>query len=198
VQDEAAGASVFARTAAVLEAGATYRRVDLELGAGLSRHELDVALHGQGARLHSGGVLAAAQRRHLDTRLAITHAARDTACDVVWRGAAAGRSRVAFHGGITIEAGADGSAAALSSKNLLLSEHAEIDTQPVLEIHADEVKAAHGATIGQLDADELLYLRMRGLDPASAKGLLVDGFVREVVAKLPHPRARALAEGTAR
>jgi Fe-S cluster assembly protein SufD len=184
VQDEDAGAQLFAHTDATLAADAHYRRVDLELGAGLSRHELDVALRGPRARLHSGGVLAATQRRHLDTRLSIVHAARDTACDLLWRGAAAGRARAAFHGGIRIDAGADGAAAALSSKNLLLSDQAEIDAQPVLEIHADEVTASHGATVGRLDPAHLFYLRSRGIGEAQARSILTAAFGRQALAPL--------------
>jgi Fe-S cluster assembly protein SufD len=184
LQDEDAGAHLFASTRARVEAGASYRRVDLELGAGLSRNEGSSDLPGPGARQHSRGVLAAAQRRHLDTRLSITHAARDTSCDLVWRGAAAGRSRAAFHGGILIEKGADGAAAALSSKNLLLSDQAEIDAQPVLEIHADEVTASHGATVGRLDPAQLFDLRSRGIAEPQARSSLTAAFGRQALAPL--------------
>jgi len=106
------GATLFARTDAVLASDTVYRRVDLELGAGLSRHELNVDLQGEGAALHAGGVLLADGRRHLDTRLGIRHQARDTRCDLPWRGLADERGRAVFHGGIQIRAGADGSEAA--------------------------------------------------------------------------------------
>ena len=95
-----------------------------------------------------------------------------------------GRGRAVFHGGITIRAGADGSDAKLSNKNLLLSEGAEIDAQPVLEIHADEVKAAHGATVGRLDETALFYLRSRGLPAAEARRLLTAAFCRETLSVL--------------
>lgn len=182
VQDEAIGATLVTRTDAVLATDADYRRIDLELGAGLSRHELNVALHGQSARLHANGVLLATGKRHLDTRLGIDHVGRDTVCELVWRGMGAGRSKTAFHGGILIREGADGTAAMLSNKNLLLSEGAEIDTQPVLEIHADEVQAAHGATVGQLDATALFYLRSRGVPAEQARALLTAAFCRETLA----------------
>ncbi len=181
VQAEAVGASVIARTEAVLASNACYRRLDLELGAGLSRHELNVSLQGDGAQLIAGGVLLADGRRHLDTRLGIEHVAANTRCELPWRGLAAGRGRAVFHGGILIRAGADGSDAQLSSRNLLLSEQAEIDSQPVLEIHADEVKAAHGATVGSLDDNALFYLRSRGLPEAQARTLLTGAFCREVL-----------------
>lgn len=184
VQDEDTGGTLIARTDAVLAAHADYRRVDLELGAGLSRHELNVSLQGEQARVTASGALLAGGRRHVDTRLAVEHVARDTVCDLLWRGLAAERGRVAFHGGITIRAGADGSDAKLSSKNLLLSDSAEIDTQPVLEIHADEVKAAHGATVGRLDPTSLFYLRSRGIPEAQARAFLTLAFCRQALATL--------------
>jgi Fe-S cluster assembly protein SufD len=190
IQDESPRATLFARTDAVLAAGARYRRVDLELGAGLSRHELNVRLEGAGAQLRANGVLLAGGRRHLDTRLGVEHIAGDTRSDLLWRGLAAGRGRAVFHGGIVIRPGADGSEAALSSKNLLLGEQAEIDAQPVLEIHADEVKAAHGAAVGQLDPTALFYLRSRGLPEADARRLLTTAFCREVVASVDEPAIR--------
>ena len=167
------------RTDAVLARAAEYRRVDLELGAGLSRHEFNVRLEGDGARLQANGVQIGDGRRHLDTRLGIEHIARDTACDLVWRGMADARSKVVFHGGIHIRPGADGTDASLSSKNLLLSADAEIDTQPVLVIDADEVKAAHGATVGQLDHTALFYLRSRGIPEAQARRMLTVAFCHE-------------------
>ena len=187
LQDAADGATLVARTDARLGKDARYRRVDLELGAALSRHELNVTLAGEGARFESSGALLAGGRRHLDTRLGVLHDARDTSCDLLWRGLAAERGKLSFHGGITIAAGADGSDASLSNKNLLLSPNAEIDTQPVLEIHADEVKAAHGATVGRLDPGALFYLRARGIPLAQARVLLTLGFCREALAAIGEP-----------
>jgi len=173
------GQTSFLRTEGQLQAQAEYIRVDLELGGALVRHELDFKLTGDGASLTANGVLPAHARRHIETRLGIEHHARDTRCNLNWRGIASERGRVVFHGGITIHPGADGAEAALSSKNLLLSENAEIDTQPVLVIHADEVQAAHGATVGQLDAGALFYLRSRGIPLPQARQLLTAAFVRE-------------------
>ena len=194
VQDAAVRASLFARTDAVLARSAEYLRTDLELGAALSRNELNVRLEGDGARLHADGALLADGRRHVDTRLGIDHIARDTACSLTWRGLAGQRGRAVFHGGITIHPGADGTEAALSNKNLLLSADAEIDTQPVLQIYADEVKAAHGAAVGQLDPDALFYLRARGIPEARARTLLTAAFCREVLAGIADAPTRVLAE----
>lgn len=191
VQDDSDRATALLRTDAVLGQDAEYRRVDLELGAALSRHELNVRLEGDNARLVANGVLLASGKRHVDTRLGIEHIARDTSCELTWRGLGTGRGRVVFHGGILIREGADGSDAMLSNKNLLLSEDAEIDTQPVLEIHADEVKAAHGATVGRLDANALFYLRSRGLPEDLAQQLLTAAFCREPLAFLAEPETVA-------
>jgi len=182
VQADGARATSLLRTDAVLARDAQYRRIDLELGAALSRHELNVRLEGDNARLIANGVLLGTGRRHIDTRLGIEHIARDTGAELLWRGVAANRSRVVFHGGIHIREGADGTDANLSNKNLLLSADAEIDTQPTLVIDADEVKAAHGATVGQLDANALFYLRSRGVPAEQARAMLSAAFCHEPLA----------------
>lgn len=189
-----ARAVMLLRTDAVLAREAEYRRLDLELGAALSRHELNVRLEGEGAQLHANGALLADGKRHVETRLGIDHIARDTASTLYWRGLGAGRGRAVFHGGIEIREGADGSDANLSNKNLLLGDQAEIDTQPVLVIHADEVKAAHGATVGQLDPTALFYLRSRGLPQAEARRMLTAAFCRETLAVLDDSALAALLQ----
>jgi Fe-S cluster assembly protein SufD len=167
--------------ASVAERGA-YRSTQAIFGGRLQRLELRVALTGDAARFESRGLFALRARQHADTQLDVRHAARDTSCDVVWRGVADQRARGILRGAITVAAGADGADARLQTKNLLLSPHAEIDAQPVLEIHADEVKAAHGATVGQLDEVALFYLRSRGLPAVQARTLLIAGFCREALA----------------
>jgi len=190
VQDEAEGATGFLQTRLTVGAHAHATRVDIECGSALSRHLLDITLAGDGARVDAHGVLLGTGRRHLDTRLGVVHQAANTACDLHWRALAADRARVAFHGGITIQPGADGSDAALSSRNLLLSDNAEIDAQPVLEIHADEVKAAHGATVGQLDPRALFYLRSRGLPEPEARRMLTRAFCRDIPGKITDAAVR--------
>ncbi|MCC8363935.1 Fe-S cluster assembly protein SufD [Lysobacter sp. A6] len=181
VQDDAMGATAFARTDASVAEDARYQRLDLELGGALSRHEFGCRLLGKNAGVQADGVLLGTGRRHLDTRLNIDHVAGDTRCDLTWRGLATDRSRAVLHGGILIRAGADGSNAALSSRNLLLSDQAEIDAQPVLEIHADEVQAAHGAAVGGLDPTALFYMRSRGLPEGEAHRMLTAAFCRDVL-----------------
>ncbi len=176
LQDSAVGAALFRRSDFHLHEDAQLELHALELGGALARHELRIALDGDRSRAQTRGAFALRGRQHVDTELLIEHHGRDTASDSLWRGVADGRARGVFHGAITVHPGADGADAQLSNKNLLLSEGAEIDTRPALEIHADEVKAAHGATIGQLDEHALFYLRSRGLPAETARILLVRAF----------------------
>ena len=176
LQDAGPDSTLVRRDAFRLDRAAGVTAHALELGARLARHDFRVALAGPEARLVSRGTFALTGRQHADTRLDVRHLARDTASDIAWRGAADQRARGVFHGAITIEAGADGADAQLSNRNLLLSAQAEIDTQPVLVIHADEVTAAHGATVGQLDEQALFYLRTRGIPREAARRLLVSAF----------------------
>lgn len=184
IQDAADGATLVRRCALRVGADAQVEQHAVETGAQLARHDFAVELAGRGARFLSRGVFALRGRQHGETRLDVVHAARDTVCDVAWRGVADQRSRGVFRGAITVAAGADGADAQLNSKNLLLSAQAEIDTQPVLEIHADEVKAAHGATVGQLDETALFYLRSRGLPLDPARRVLVAAFCGAVLGGL--------------
>ncbi|MEO8808650.1 MAG: Fe-S cluster assembly protein SufD [Rhodanobacter sp.] len=162
----------------------------LELGGALARHDLSAELIGDGAQLHTRGVFMPHGRQHIDTQLAIRHQALNTLSESNWRGVANDRARGVFRGAIVVAPGADGSDASLSNKNLLLSSGAEIDTKPELEIYADEVNAAHGATVGQLDEQALFYLRSRGIPLAEARALLTAAFCRAVLADLPNEALR--------
>jgi Fe-S cluster assembly protein SufD len=162
----------------------------LELGGALARHDLRAELVGDGAAFNTRGAFLPDGRQHMDTQLAIEHQARNTVSSSTWRGVAGGRGRGVFRGAIVVDSGADGTDAALNNKNLLLSPQAEIDTKPELEIYADEVKAAHGATVGQLDERALFYLRSRGIPGAQARTLLTAAFARAPFESLPHEALR--------
>jgi Fe-S cluster assembly protein SufD len=171
--------------------GATVEAFELTPGQSLNRHQVDVELIGDGARFVSGGVQALNGRAHADVQLSVQHRARDTSCDLIWRGIADQRARLGFTGNLHVDAGADGADAKLSSKNLLLSANAEINTRPVLVIHADEVKAAHGATVGRLDERALFYLRSRGIPMARARVMLTHAFAIEALQALSDETLRA-------
>ncbi|GAA0713484.1 Fe-S cluster assembly protein SufD [Dokdonella soli] len=181
IQDAAEAATLIRRNTFRLDRNAALSAHTIETGAQTMRHDFRVDLAGRGARFDSRGVFALRGRQHADTHLVVDHNARDTTCDIVWRGVADQRARGVFHGAITVAEGADGADAQLSNKNLLLSPLAEIDTQPVLEIYADEVKAAHGATVGQLDERALFYMRSRGVPLDAARRILVSAFCGAVI-----------------
>jgi Fe-S cluster assembly protein SufD len=190
LQNAAAGTYLIRRSGLRLQARARATLHVLELGGALVRHDLRAELVGDGAQLHTRGVFMPHGRQHIDTQLAIRHQALNTASTSTWRGVANDRARGVFRGAIVVAPGADGSDANLSNKNLLLSPSAEIDTKPELEIYADEVKAAHGATVGQLDERSLFYLRSRGIPLAEARALLTAAFCRAVLADLPNEALR--------
>lgn len=190
VQDASSATTLVRRGHVRLDARAEVTVHAVELGGALVRHELTADVLGDGARFDTRGVFALSGRQHVDTQLEVHHKARDTASDALWRGIADGRSRGVFRGAIVVAEGADGTDASLSNKNLLLSGQAEIDTKPELEIYADEVKAAHGATIGQLDERSLFYLRSRGIPLVQARSLLTLAFCRAALESLPNEALR--------
>ncbi|MCC6561255.1 MAG: Fe-S cluster assembly protein SufD [Xanthomonadales bacterium] len=193
VADEGAGVSSVLGTRATLAEKSQLYLAEVAAGASLYRHEVDVTLAGEHAQLCVRGCAMVGQRRHADLHIDVRHRARNTRSDMVWRGLADQRGHAIFAGQLIVEAGADGADAALSNKNLLLSAHAEIDTRPVLEIHADEVKAAHGATVGRLDERSLFYLRSRGIAEPEARRILQLAFAREPLLQLSDATVRETA-----
>lgn len=195
VADEGERASVVVGTRAVLGAAARFELGEIAAGAALYRHDLDATLAGEHAELVVRGCSMVTKRRHADINIDARHRAKNTRADIVWRGLADQRGHGIFAGQLIVEEGADGADAALSNKNLLLSPHAEIDTRPVLEIYADEVKAAHGATVGRLDERSLFYLRSRGIADADARRILQLAFAREPLLQLADATLRDIALG---
>jgi len=190
VLQQAGGGHLVRRSHYRLDARAQAHLHVLELGGALARHDLWAELVGDAAAFHTHGAFLPDGRQHMDTQLAIDHRARGTVSSSTWRGVASGRGRGVFRGAILVAAGADGADASLGNKNLLLSPQAEIDTKPELEIYADEVKAAHGATVGQLDERALFYLRSRGIPAAQARTLLTTAFARAPFESLPNEALR--------
>ena len=130
--------------------------------------------------------------------LRVRHESRDARSEQAVRNIATAEAKASFDGLVWVAKGADGTSAEQENKNLILSPKARIDTRPQLDIHADDVKAGHGATVGQLSADELFYLRARGIDRAVAEGMLIQGFAGEILTRFVDEGARALAERAVR
>ena len=161
---------------------------------GFLRQDVNVVLGGQGARLASVGAALVRDGGRLDQQLVVEHASRGTVSRIKQHNLAAGRSRCTFNGRIHIHVGAAGADADLSNRNLALDPSAEVNTKPELEIYNDDVRCAHGATVGQLDAEALFYLLSRGLETWQAQRLLSLGFLRDGLAgPFAEPAADAFA-----
>jgi Fe-S cluster assembly protein SufD len=141
-----------------------------------------------GADLVMRGVFIARTKTHVDHQICIEHVAPQCTSDQIFKGIAGESGKAVFNGRIHIHPGAKGSDAKLSNKNLLLSNGAEIDSKPELEIYNDDVKCAHGTTVGQMDSQQQFYLQSRGIDAQAAKRMLGVGFINELLLALPNER----------
>ena len=161
------------------------------LGGALVRNDLGVQLAGVGAECRMRGLFVADGDQLIDNHTCIDHAVPHGTSHETYKGVLGGRARGVFRGRVHVRPHAQKTHASQSSLNLLLSEGAEINTKPQLEIHADDVKCSHGSTIGQLDEDALFYLRTRGIEEQAARDLLAKGFVSEISAAIPIEPLRA-------
>jgi Fe-S cluster assembly protein SufD len=159
----------------------------IDLGGRLIRNDVDVKLAERGARTELFGLFLAGAGQHIDDHILVDHAAPETRSDESFRGIIGRRGRGVFNGKVIVRPNAQRIDARQSSDNLLLAEQAEIDTKPEFEIYADDVKCSHGSTVGELDADQLFYLRTRGIDDAEARELLTTAFAATVVERVRDP-----------
>ena len=191
VQDEGARAFHVASTRAEVSRGGAYELMTVTLGAKLSRHDIEVALTSPGAECRVDGLYLVGDGQHADTHSLIDHREPSCTSRQVYKGILDGRSRAVFNGRVYVREGARQTDAEQSNKNLLLSPDARVDTKPQLEIYNDDVKCAHGTTVGQLEEEELFYLLSRGLHPDLARNLLTYGFAEEIVEKIKFDSIRA-------
>ncbi len=166
----------------------------ITLGGGLVRNDLRVALNGSGAHCGLLGAYSVSGKQHVDNHTTIVHQAGNCTSNELYKGVLDQRARAVFHGRIKVAQDAQKTDAQQANHTLLLSGNAEIDTKPQLEIYADDVKCSHGATIGQLNADSLFYLRARGIDQAGARSILTYAFVNEVLNQIDIMPLRAVLE----
>lgn len=167
------------------------RAHSFNLGGTYGRVVYDVHLAGEEARTDLSGLYFGQGRQTLDQQITVTHAAPNCTSRQRFRGVLDDQSTGVFNGGIDVRPGADGTDAQQSNDNLLLSDRAEANTQPRLEILADDVTCKHGATVGQLDDNALYYLRTRGIDESEARRLLIHGFADEAVEAVDNDVLRA-------
>lgn len=154
------------------------------LGSRVARHEVRVNLEAEGAEVSVDGLYMPRGDQHHDNPILIEHSAPHCTSRQLYKGVMDGHGHGVFNGRVVVRPGAAGTDAAQTNKNLLLSDHAEADTRPRLEILTDDVKCTHGTAVGRLDEDALFYLRSRGVPHQAARGLLIYAFVNEMVERL--------------
>ena len=175
-----------------LATGAHYDGFTLVLGAGLSREETTVRLAGQEAALAFHGGYLLAERQEATIVANIVHEAPHCSTNEVFKGVLDDRAHGVFQGCITVAKAAQKTDARQLNKTVLLGDRAVMDTKPELEIFADDVKCAHGASIGDLDETALFYLRSRGLSTDVARRMLIEAFVVDAIDLIPFAPAQAL------
>ena len=189
-----AGATHLDSLAIRQDRGSRCKQFTIALGGGVVRTSLEARLDEPGASLDSYSLLVGHADRHVDCVNIVTHGAPETRSNQTARAIAGDTSRVIFNSKVIVNAGAVHAQSQQSCRGLLLSPTAEIDTRPQLEIHADEVKCAHGATTGRLDPDMLFYMLSRGLDRSTAQSLLVYAFLADVLTGMSVASERAAIE----
>ena len=176
-----------------LEPGATFRQTVLATGARRQRFETRVRHHGGGARVQLDGLYVLRDQRHSDQTTVVEHLTTDGEAAQLTKGMVQDQARGVFQGRIVVAPGADRTDARMGHHALILSDRAEVDAKPELEIYADDVACAHGNTVGALDEDALFYIRSRGLPEPEARALLVEAFLGEVLDRIEHVQAHELA-----
>ena len=191
--EDAAEAVSVSQAEVRLALGAEFGQTVITSGA--RRQRLDTVVHHPGghAKLRLDGVYVLADKAHADQTTIVTHGGVDGTTDQLTKGVVRDQARGVFQGRIVVAEGADRTDARMGHHALILSDRAEVDAKPELEIYADDVACAHGNTVGALDEDALFYARQRGIPEAEAKALLTEAFVGEVVDRIWNAQARDVA-----
>ncbi|HYJ47313.1 MAG TPA: Fe-S cluster assembly protein SufD, partial [Pyrinomonadaceae bacterium] len=184
VQRENLRAFHIATTSVELGRDSSFNSTTITLGAQLSRHDINVGLDGEGSECWVDGLYLVGDGQHTDTHSLIDHRRPHCTSRQLYKGILDGKSRAVFNGKVFVKRDAQQTDAQQTNRNLLLSREARVDTKPQLEIFADDVKCAHGATVGQLEEEELFYLASRGMHMDLARNLLTYGFAEEVIDKI--------------
>lgn len=177
------------------ERGANVTSRTIALGGAIARNETHVVLNGEGASILLDGLFAGTGSQHLDNRTVIDHVQPHCESVELYKGVLDQNARGVFDGLIIVRPGAVKTVSRQTNRNLLLSETAIVDSKPNLEIHNNDVKCNHGSTIGQIDEEQLFYLRSRGLDEAEARSLLIFAFASEIVDRMKIEPVREQVRG---
>jgi Fe-S cluster assembly protein SufD len=190
-----ASATNFATAEYHVGAGSKLRTVTIHVGSALSRVNLFARLEGEGAHGDFTGLNLTVEGQHSDVTLELTHAVPNCSSKPLFKQVARGRSKAAFQGKIVVARDAQKTDAKLMMQGLMLSDEAEILSKPELEIFADDVVCGHGSTVGALDEDSMFYLMSRGIPKGEAEGMLVRGFLEEVLDPIEDEELHLALEG---
>jgi Fe-S cluster assembly protein SufD len=184
VQKESPETFHYGVTEVSLRRGSAYNSTNINLGGALSRHDIELKFTAEGGEAWVDGLYMLNGTQHSDTHSVIDHTVPNCTSHQNYKGVLNDKSRAVFNGKVFVRENAHGTDAQQSNKNLLLSNDARVDTKPQLEIFNDDVKCSHGATVGQLEEEELFYLLTRGLPDNLARNLLTYGFAEEIIKKI--------------
>ena len=190
VKITSAGGLHVSSTMAAFGARASFLSLSFTPWSALVRNQMFVRFAGDGARASIGGANLLQGHQHVDTTLVIDHVARDCTSRQRFKSVLDGESRAVFQGKIVVEPGAQKTDAKMMTQALLLSDEAEADNKPELEIFADDVQCGHGASVGALDQDQLFYLLARGIPHKEAEALLIQAMIGDVIGMVEHPGVR--------
>jgi len=185
LQRETPTAFHIANTSVRVARGGHYATWTVALGARISRHNLSIVQAGEATEFSIDGLALISGRQLADMHSTIDHAHAHGRSRQLHKTVVGGAAHAVFNGKILVREGAQQTDSGQQSRNLLISDKAHIDTKPQLEIFADDVKCAHGATVGQIEADELFYLKSRGLSDTAARNLLTYAFAAQVIERIP-------------
>lgn len=187
VQECARTSTVFSHQRTTMARDSKLISLNFGIGGRLARNDIEVELCGRGAESYMLGLVFAEDNQEFDYHTLQGHRSADTRSDLLFKNALDDHSHSSYTGVIIIDRGAQRSDAYQANRNLLLSEGARADTEPKLEIEADDVRCTHGATVGPIDDEQLFYTTSRGLAPDVAARLIVEGFFQEVFEKFGEP-----------
>ncbi|MFN3233264.1 MAG: Fe-S cluster assembly protein SufD [Alphaproteobacteria bacterium] len=189
-QEESKNAYHIGVTKLHLTDDASFNGVSVMRGGILARNEVQVTVSGEGADCKLAGVSLGRDKQVLDSITRFDHAVPNSTSDQLFKSVLDDQSHAIYQGKVIVRQDAQHTDATQANHNLLLARSAQASSKPELEIYADDVKCAHGATVGEMDASMMFYLKSRGLDEETAQKLLIDGFVTEVLERIPSTEIR--------
>ncbi|MCG6939133.1 MAG: Fe-S cluster assembly protein SufD [Gammaproteobacteria bacterium] len=190
LQNESSNAYHLGRVVLRQHTASEYSGFSIATGGVWSRTDISARFAGQHAVCNLDGLYTVGEQQYTDFHLDVVHALPHCTSRENFKGIVYGKGRAVFDGRILVEKDAQKTDAQLTNKNLLLTQNAEVDTKPQLEINADDVKCSHGTTVGKLDPNQLFYLRSRGIDEQEARKMICLGFADQALAQVSDERAR--------